>query len=486
MELTTEILARVQFAVTIMFHYIFPPLSIGLGWMMVVMEGRYHLTRDPVYEAMARFWTKIFAVNFALGVASGIVMEFQFGTNWATYSRFVGDVFGSALAAEGIFAFFLESGFLAVLVFGWDRVSKKVHLFSTFMVAAGATFSAVWIVVANSWQQTPAGYHVVPHGDGLRAEITDFWAMVFNPSSLHRLNHVLLGALITGAFVVISVSAWYLLKGRHQEFARKCLPIGLISGFLFSALAPISGHFQAEMVAEYQPSKMAAFEGHFEQNDGGAPLWLWGWPNEEAGEVHYGLAIPGGLSFLLHGDFQTPVTALSEIPEDERPPVVVPFVSYHLMVASGLAMIVLSGLGVFFWWRGTIARQRWLLWCYIPGVLLPYIANQTGWVAAEVGRQPWIVWGELKVSEALSEAVSSSQILGSIIMFLVIYALLFFLYVYILNEKIQHGPDPVHGAEGDGEGFLKTASAFVDPAGPSMTAAREDNVDAAGEEEKAQ
>lgn len=486
MELTTEILARIQFAFTIMFHYIFPPLSIGLGWMMVVMESRFHLTRDPIYEAMARFWTKIFAVNFALGVASGIVMEFQFGTNWATYSRFVGDVFGSALAAEGIFAFFLESGFLAVLVFGWDRVSKRIHLLSTFMVAIGATFSAVWIVVANSWQQTPAGYHVVPHGDGVRAEITDFWAMVFNPSSMHRLNHVLLGALMTGAFVVISVSAWYLLRGRHLQFARKCLPIGLISGLIFSLLAPVSGHFQADMVAEHQPSKMAALEGHFEQNNEGAPLWLWGWPDEEAGQVRYGVAIPGGLSFLLHGDFQTPVTALSEIPEDERPPVAVPFISYHLMIACGMAMILLSGLGVFFWWRGTIEQHRWLLWCYIPGVLLPYIANQTGWVAAEVGRQPWIVWGELRVTEALSEAVSSSQILGSIIMFLIIYALLFVLYVYILNEKIQHGPDPVPEDANAPDGFLNTAADFVDPSGPSMTAAREDNVDTKVEKEESQ
>ena len=470
MDVTTEILARAQFAFTIMFHYIFPPLSIGLGWMMVFMEGRYHWTKDPVYESMARFWTRIFAVNFALGVASGIVMEFQFGTNWATYSRFVGDVFGSALAAEGIFAFFLESGFLAVLVFGWDRVSKKMHLFSTTMVALGATFSAVWIVVANSWQQTPAGYHIVEHGDGYRAEITDFWVMVLNPSSMHRLNHVLLGALITGAFTIVSVSAWYLLKGRHEEFARKCMPIGLLSGLVVSILLPISGHFQAEMVAEHQPQKMAAFEGHFKQGEGGAPLWLWGWPDETAEEVRYGVAIPGGLSLLLHGDFQTPVTALDAIPDDEEPPVVVPFLTYHAMVASGLAMIALCGLGMLFWWNNTLFEKRWLLWLYVPGVLLPYIANQTGWIAAEVGRQPWIVWGELRVEDALSDAVSSSQILGSIVMFIVIYALLLVLYVYVLNEKIKQGPEPVPaaGAASD-EGFFDTATRFADRGGPSMT-----------------
>ena len=205
MNLDVVTLSRLQFALTIMFHYLFPPLSIGLGALLVLMEGAYHWTGDKEWETLARFWTRVFAVNFAIGVATGIVMEFQFGTNWATYSRFVGDVFGSALAAEGIFAFFLESGFLAVLVFGWDRVSKRMHFVSTVLVALGATFSAVWIVVANSWQQTPAGYALVAHDGVVRAEIADFWAMVFNPSSVQRLVHVLLGAYALGGAFVASV-----------------------------------------------------------------------------------------------------------------------------------------------------------------------------------------------------------------------------------------------------------------------------------------
>ena len=212
-----EILSRIQFAFTVSFHYIYPPLSIGLGVMLVVMEGMYLKTGKKIYETMTRFWIKIFALIFGIGVATGIVMEFEFGTNWATYSRFVGDIFGSALAAEGIFAFALESGFLGLLLFGWNRVSPKVHFFSTIMVALGSMFSAIWIVVANSWQQTPAGFHLVGHGMKVRAEVTDFWAMVFNPSSMDRLSHVLVGAFLAGSFLVLSVHAYYLLKNRHLE-----------------------------------------------------------------------------------------------------------------------------------------------------------------------------------------------------------------------------------------------------------------------------
>ena len=271
-----EILSRLQFAGTIMFHYLFPPLTIGLGLIMVIIEGIWLKTRDETWNAAARFWTRIFALNFALGVSTGIVMEFEFGTNWAAYSRFVGDVFGSALAAEGIFAFFLESGFLAVLVFGWDRVGPKMHFFSALMVFLGSCFSAVWIVVANSWQQTPAGYHIVEqvvHGEIMpRAEITDFWAMIFNPSSVDRLTHTLVGAMILGGLFVCSVSAWYLLKGRHEQFARRCFTIGVVVAAVFSLLALVTGHDQAHQVSETQPAKLAAYEGHFET--GPADLYL--------------------------------------------------------------------------------------------------------------------------------------------------------------------------------------------------------------------
>src|ERR1017187_5271206 len=298
MDLSVLMLSRVQFALTIMFHYLFPPLSIGLGGLLVIMEAMYLKTANPSYEVMAKFWTKIFAVNFAIGVATGIVMEFQFGTNWATYSRYVGDVFGSALAAEGIFAFFLESGFLAVLVFGWDKVSPRTHFFSTCMVALGAFFSSIWIVVANSWQQTPAGYHIVGEGLRARAEITDFWAMVFSPSSMQRLSHTLIGAYILAAFFVMSIAAYYILKGRHLDFAKKSFSIALVVAALASLAAPISGDMQARKVAKTQPAKLAAMEAVFQTGTKPTPLYLFGQPDVTAQRVNYSVRIPGMLSWL--------------------------------------------------------------------------------------------------------------------------------------------------------------------------------------------
>jgi cytochrome d ubiquinol oxidase subunit I len=451
------LLSRLQFAMTIMFHYLFPPLSIGLGVLMVVMEGLYLRTGDAVYHRMTRFWTKIFAVNFAMGVATGIVMEFQFGTNWARYARYVGDVFGSALAAEGIFAFFLESGFLAVLVFGWDRVSKGMHFFATLMVSFGSIFSAIWIIVANSWQQTPVGFQVVDN----QAIITDFWAVLFNPSSMNHLVHALLGAFILGAFFVMSIASWYLLHGRHLPFARKSLTLGLIFGAVSSLAMGLSGHFNASMVAKYQPAKLAALEGHFKT--GKADLHLFGVPDSESKEIKYGAAIPGGLSFLVHEDFNAPIPGLDQFRPEDSPPVTIPFLSYHLMVALGGSFIGLTLLGLFFRWRGTLFEKRWLLWVYVVALVGPYVANQAGWVATEVGRQPFVVYptgisadnlrrdadgmvqmdGGLRTKDGMSSSkvVGKEQVIGSIVMFAVMYALLFAVWLFVLNSKIQHGPD---------------------------------------------
>jgi len=471
-----EILSRLQFAGTIMFHYLFPPLTIGLGLIMVIIEGIWLKTRDETWNAAARFWTRIFALNFALGVSTGIVMEFEFGTNWAAYSRFVGDVFGSALAAEGIFAFFLESGFLAVLVFGWDRVGPKMHFFSALMVFLGSCFSAVWIVVANSWQQTPAGYHIVEqvvHGEIMpRAEITDFWAMIFNPSSVDRLTHTLVGAMILGGLFVCSVSAWYLLKGRHEQFARRCFTIGVVVAAVFSLLALVTGHDQAHQVSETQPAKLAAYEGHFET--GPADLYLFGWPDAETQEVKYGLAIPGMLSFLVHWDFDEPVTGLNDIPADERPRVWLPFQMYHLMIGLGMGFIGLTLFTLPLLKGGRVFRMRWLLWVYVFAVLGAFAANQAGWIAAETGRQPWIVYPSvqggvpmqgLRTSDGLSESVGAGQVAWSIAMFGAIYLLLFAVWIFVLNSKIQHGPDP-HPHQPpeeseDGAGYLASAAGRV-------------------------
>ncbi len=487
------LLSRIQFALTIKFHNLIPPLTIGMGVVLVYLEARYLRTGDRLYEKAAKFWTKIFALNFAIGVATGIVMEFEFGTNWAVYSEFVGDVFGSALAAEGIFAFFLESGFLAVLVFGWDKVSAGFHFFATCMVSLGSIFSSVWITVANSWQQTPAGHHIVPvmrpaidesgmpllndlgekimepwvvHGQTImRAEITDFWQMVFNPSTMHRLTHVWIGCFIMGAFFIMSISAYYLIRKRHTEFAKRSFTGALIFGTIFTLLAPISGHFQARNVYEHQPAKMAAFEGHFET--GVADLSLFGWPDAETQTIHGNIAIPNGLSFLIHDDLQTPVVGLNQFEKSDWPPLFLSFTTYHLMIACGVFMLGLCLVAVFFRWRGSLYDKRWLLGLFVIAVVPAVVANQTGWIAAEVGRQPWIVhpdveWADydqaqlavgpagtydydegqgLRTNDAVSAAISSSQVLGSIIGFGLIYFLLAMVWVFVLNSKIHQGPE---------------------------------------------
>ncbi|MFK7933728.1 MAG: cytochrome ubiquinol oxidase subunit I [Saprospiraceae bacterium] len=434
-----EILSRIQFAFTIAFHYIYPPLSIGLGLLMVIMEGLYLRTGNKVYETMCRFWTKIFALTFGLGVATGIVMEFEFGTNWATYSRYVGDVFGSALAAEGIFAFALESGFLGILLFGWNRVSSRVHFISTLGVFFGSMFSAVWIVVANSWMQTPAGFHIVGEGLQARAEIVDFWAMVFNPSSVDRIFHVWLGAFLAGAFLVLSVHAYYILKGRYVDLSKKAFKIALVVATVFSLGQLVSGHRSAENVAEHQPAKLAAMEGHFDSL-AVADMYIMGYVDKEQETVR-GIRIPGGLTFLLHYNFSEPVIGLNAFPENERPSQVnAIFQFYHLMVAIGMFLIALTLYASWQWWRGNLFQQKWLLYVFVGTAILPQIANQVGWYTAEMGRQPWVVYGLLRTSDALSKAVTANQVLFSLLLFTFIYFILFLLFVYLLNKKIMHGP----------------------------------------------
>jgi cytochrome d ubiquinol oxidase subunit I len=441
-----EILSRIQFAFTIAFHYIYPPMSIGLGLILVIMEGMYLKTGRKIYEDATRFWIKIFALIFGIGVATGIIMEFEFGTNWATYSKYVGDIFGSALAAEGIFAFALESGFLGILIFGWNRVSSKVHFFSTIMVFLGSLFSAIWIVVANSWQQTPAGYHIVGEGMNARAEITDFWAMVFNPSSVDRLTHVWIGAFLAGAFLVLSVNAYYIIRKRHLEIARPSFKIALIVATACSLLQLFVGHRSADGVAKNQPAKLAALEGHYDTL-AKADMFLLGYVNNKTQEVS-GLKIPGGLSFLIHGNFSEPVKGLNAFPEDDRPKQInAIFQFYHMMVACGMSMIALTLFAVWQWKRNRLFETKWLMWIFVFSVILPQIANQVGWFAAEMGRQPWVVYGLLRTSDALSKTVTANQVLFSLIMFTVVYMLLLVLFLYLLNKKIKHGPVSDHAKE---------------------------------------
>ncbi len=441
------LLSRLQFGLTIAFHYIFPPLSIGLSIILIIMEGMYLKTKNELYHQMTRFWVKIFGLIFALGVATGIVMEFQFGTNWASYSRYVGDVFGSALAAEGIFAFFLESGFLAILLFGWNKVKPRTHFISTLMVSFGAHFSAVWIVVANSWQQTPAGHHIVGQGLSARAEIVDFWQVVFNPSTVDRLSHVLCGAWQAGAFLVLSVSAYYLLKKRHIEFAERSFKIALIVAAIASVLQLGTGHYSAIVVERHQPVKLAAYEAHYPESEA-APYNLIGWVDEKNEKV-YGIAVPGLLSFLLSGDPHRPVIGLRAFPPEDRPPVAIVFQTYHFMVIFGVGLIFLSWLGLLLWWRKKLFNFRWLLGIFVLSVLGPQLANQLGWFSAEIGRQPFIVYNLLRTEDAFSKTVTAGEVTTSLVLFGTIYLMLIALFIYLLNDKIQHGPGDSQVKEGD-------------------------------------
>ncbi len=506
MNLDVVLLSRIQFALTTMFHYLFPPLTIGMGVVLVYLEAQYLRTRETIYETAAKFWTQLFAVTFAVGVASGIVMEFQFGTNWAVYSRFVGDVFGSALAAEGIFAFFLESGFLAVLVFGWDKVSPRFHFFATLMVSLGSMFSAIWIVVANSWQQTPAGHHIVqmmrddkPWFDSagkpiMRAEVVDFWGVVFNPSTVERLTHTLIGAFLMGAFFIMSISAYYLLTRRHEEFARRSFTGALIFGTVFSLAQLVSGDSNSRMVARHQPAKLAAFEGHFETRPAG--LTLFGWPDVESRRMQGDIAIPGLLSLMVHGDRDKPVLGLDAVPPAYWPPILPSFISFRLMVGIGMLFIVLTLVASFLRWRGTLFQKRWLMWAFVFAVTLAVAGNQLGWIAAEIGRQPWVVHPRverdaggdfvldqagllqyrldegLHTNRAVSEALHGSQVVGSIVMFGLVYLLLLAVWILVLNSKIHKGPEPVAIPAGGRGGFLRAASERVDH-DASMTQAKD-------------
>ncbi len=481
--MSVEILSRIQFALTVSFHFLYPPMTIGLGMMLVIMEGLYLKTKNPLFHQLAHFWTKIFGLIFAIGVATGIVMEFEFGTNWAAYSRFVGDIFGSALAAEGIFAFFLESGFLALLLFGWDKVGPKTHFFATCMVCLGSHFSAIWILIANSWMQTPAGFHLeritgsthvrLPEGyivkasdlGHVRAVVDNFWGMIFNPSSMNRISHVVLGAWLVGAFLVMSICAWYLLKGRFTTFAKTSMTVAACFAAFTTVLQSISADATARGVVKNQPIKLASMEGVYETHDY-TPMTLFGYVDTKKQVVH-GPQIPALLSFLCFHNFKQPVQGLLSMPSDEFlaarnpglsseklaeirpsywPMVQAVFQTYHIMICVGSAVFGLSFLALTLLWRGWLFRTdnpliRFLLWIYVFAVIAPQVCMQAGWFTAEMGRQPWIVYNMLKTSDGLSRAVQANQVVFSIILFSLIYTLLFITFLYLLNSKIQHGPD---------------------------------------------
>lgn len=432
-------LSRVQYGVHSAVHYMFPPMTIGLGLLLVFMEGMFVFTKNPVWEKITRYWVKVFALIFALGVATGIIQVFGLGTNWARFSRYVGDIFGGILGAEAIFAFTLEAGFLGILLFGWNKVGPKTHFISTIFVMIGAHLSAFWIVCANSWMQTPAGHRIVGEGANARAELVSYWGALFNPSSLTRLGHVYLGCWIAGTFLVISVSAYYLLKNKHLELAKKSLKLALWVGSIAIILQGLSGDDSGRGISEWQPAKLAAFEGIYKTQEY-TPMYIFGSSNPDTGEVR-GLKIPGLLSFLVYHDWKTPVVGLDQFPKEDWPVTKVVFQTYHLMITFWAIMFFIVIWAIIKAFKKTLfTNSRWLWRVMVISVLFPQIANLCGWLSAEMGRQPWAVYNLLRTANGTSPMLSAQQVLGSLIMLVVIFTLLLFVFIFLLDRKIKHGP----------------------------------------------
>ncbi|MHC4472203.1 MAG: cytochrome ubiquinol oxidase subunit I [Planctomycetota bacterium] len=441
------VLARWQFAVTAAFHFIFPAITIGFAWLLVIVEWKAWRSSDEVWTRIGRFYGKLFALTFAVGVATGIVMEFQFGTNWAAYSKFVGDIFGAPLAAEALFAFFLESSFLGLYLFGRGRVSKGAHWFSILMVAVGATISAFWILAANSWQQTPAG-HVIRNG---RAELVSFAAAMFNDSTWPRFTHTMLASLTCGAFFMGGIAAWMALKKRHLDVALRTLKLTVVFGFIVSVASAFpTGHVHAHQVANTQPEKFAAIEGLYGDAES-APLIFFAFPTTKPPELHARFEIKGVLSWLAFGDPEAKVMGISCFPEGTTPQgaeLWLSFVSFHNMVALGMMFIGITGLGLIHLARRKLLEAKWFLRFFMLALPLPVLACQFGWVAAEVGRQPWAVYKMLRTADAASVTVPAGNILFSIVMFGLIYLALGALWVYLLTKRIGKGPEPAPAAQG--------------------------------------
>lgn len=442
-----EQLSRWQFAFTASFHFIFPPLSIGLGLMLVAIGIAYVRTKDPKWRQLAFFWTQVYGLIFALGVATGVVQEFEFGMNWSAYSRFVGNVFGSLLAAEGVFAFFLEGGFLGLMLFGGNRLGPKLWLGATAVVVFAAHFSALWIVMANSWMQTPEGYKLVTSGASTRAEMTNFLDVMFTPSFLPHIMHIYVASWMAGSALVLSVSAFYILRKRHVELAKAGFRLAM-PAFAFLALLQLIlvGANQAIEVTNNQPVKLAAIEGLW-KDQSCAPLFLAGWVNESA-QTTKGIHIPCLLSFLSYGNTDATVKGLSSFPQDNWAPVNLSFQAYHLMIdlAMLFGLIGLVGAGLYYW-KQRIFERRLVLWVLVANVALTEVAIISGWWTTEVGRQPWIVWNLLKTEDGVSSTLTTGQVAASLGMFVVLYVLLLALFLFLLNARIHQGPAPLEEVE---------------------------------------
>ncbi len=435
--------SRLQFAFTVTYHYLFPMLTMGLALLIFVLKSIYMRNRDELYNTAARFWGKIFAVTFVMGVVTGIPLEFQFGTNWAAFSKYAGDIIAQTLAMEGAFAFFLESTFLGLFLGGERRFGQRLHWFSSFMVFFGTWASGYFIITTNAWMQHPVGYTTLENGNIV---LDDYWAVLFNPWMFAQYAHNMGGAVVCGAFVMAGLGAFYVLGRRHEEYGRVFLKVGVIAGVLASIwmLFP-TGHFSSEQVAEHQPVSLAAMEGLFE-SERRAGVVLIGQPDIENKTIENPIIIPRALSYLIYQNWNAEVKGLEAFPEKNWPDnIPLLYYSYHVMVGLGTFFIGIMTLAAFLLWRRRLYESRWMLWILMLAIPFPFIANTAGWFTAELGRQPWLAYGLFRTQEGVSPLVSSGSVLFTLIGFAGMYLVMGLLYILLMVREVAHGPE----AEGE-------------------------------------
>jgi cytochrome bd ubiquinol oxidase subunit I len=438
--MNSELIHRLQFAFTVTFHYLFPQLTMGLGLLIVVLKTVALKTGDELWDRAARFWGRIFAINFVFGVVTGIPMEFEFGTNWARFSRLSGGVIGQPLAMEGVFSFFLESAFLGLFLYGEKRISRLMHWFSSVMIFVGSWISGFFIIVTDAWMQHPVAYARLPNG---QFEVVSFWGLLLNPWALLQYAHNMTGAVVTGAFVMAAVGAYYLLEGRNRDFGRIFLKVGVVAGVIASIVIVFpTGDAAGKYMAGNQPAAIAAMEGLF-KSAAGAPIVILGQPNEQTGEIDNPLAVNDVLSYLIYGTTRAEVQGLDQFPRDQWPTALpLLFYAYHIMAGLGTWFLLLMAVAAFLLWRGRLYSARWVLWPLLLSFPLPYIANTAGWLTAELGRQPWLIYGLMRTSDGYSSTVSAGNGLFTLLGFMGLYALLSLLFTVLIYREIAHGPEP--------------------------------------------
>jgi len=431
---------RLHFAFTITFHYLFPQLTMGLALLIVLLKTIALRTGEEHYNRAARFWAKIFGINFALGVVTGIPMEFQFGTNWAEFSRAAGGVIGQTLAMEGIFSFFLESSFLGLFLYGEKKLGRIGHWWAGFLVFLGSWMSGYLIVATDAWMQHPTGYRLLPNGE---IELASFWGLLLNPWALRQYAHNMLGAVQTGCFVMAAVGAFYLLTRRELLYGRTFVRAGVTVG-VFAAILQLvpTGDLQGKMIAEYQPTTLAGMEGLFVSQDG-APVAILGQPDVAKRKLDNPLEIPAMLSFLTYRQWQAHVRGLDAFPEDQWPDKIeLLYYSYHIMVGLGTVFIAVMGLAAILLWRRKLYESRWMLWILMLSVPLPYIANTAGWLTAELGRQPWVIYGLMRTAHGASPRVVAGNAWFTLLGFMGMYTVLSILWLFLVYQEIDRGPEP--------------------------------------------